>query len=147
MTEWLLGEVREDRFLDGSVRLLQPLSGYRAATDPVLLAAAIPAWAGEAVLDLGCGAGAASLCLASRVEVSLSGVEIQPGYLELAAANAQANGVEIDLHEGDVAAMPAGLKALSFDQVMLNPPYHPEDFLASPIAAKDRAHREAAPLA
>ena len=60
-------ETREDRLLGGRVRLIQPLSGYRAATDPVLLAAAVAARPGERVLDLGCGDGASSFCLAERV--------------------------------------------------------------------------------
>ena len=33
----------EDLFLGGRVRLRQPRGGYRAATDPVFLAAACPA--------------------------------------------------------------------------------------------------------
>ena len=41
-----------DRLLGGRVVLRQPRSGYRAAIDPVLLAAAVPATRG-AVLDVG----------------------------------------------------------------------------------------------
>ena len=51
--------VSEDRLLGGRVRLSQPVEGYRAAIDPVFLAAAVPARAGESGLDLGCGPGAA----------------------------------------------------------------------------------------
>ncbi|MFM7443793.1 MAG: methyltransferase, partial [Tabrizicola sp.] len=51
-------ELSDDKFLCGRLRLLQPVRGYRAATDPVLLAAACPAEPGQSVLDLGCGAGA-----------------------------------------------------------------------------------------
>ena len=36
-------ELSDDKFLCGRLRLLQPLKGYRAATDPVLLAAACAA--------------------------------------------------------------------------------------------------------
>ena len=61
------GDLTHDAFLCGRLHLWQPRKGYRAATDPVLLAAACPAVAGQRVLDLGCGAGAASLCLAARV--------------------------------------------------------------------------------
>lgn len=138
------GETREDMFLGGRVRLVQPVQGYRAATDPVLLAAAVPARPGERVLDLGCGAGAASLCLAARVAgLELHGLEIQPAYLALAAENARLNDAALTLHEGDVAAMPPALRQLSFDHVMLNPPFHGPGAVASPIAGRDRAHREA----
>ncbi|MBF0393554.1 MAG: methyltransferase, partial [Alphaproteobacteria bacterium] len=57
----------DDTLLDGRVRLRQPTHGYRAAIDPVFLAAAVPAGAGQRVLDAGCGAGAALLCLCARV--------------------------------------------------------------------------------
>ncbi|MEM0922668.1 MAG: methyltransferase [Pseudomonadota bacterium] len=139
-------ETQEDRLLGGRVRLLQPLQGYRAATDPVLLAAACPAEAGQSVLDLGCGAGAAAFCLAARIDVALAGLEIQQAYLDLAHRNAELNGCGIDLFLGDVAAPPDALRARVFDQVILNPPFHPAETVASPVAAKDRAHREAADL-
>jgi tRNA1(Val) A37 N6-methylase TrmN6 len=136
-------DTREDRLLDGRVRLLQPLQGYRAATDPVLLAAAVAARSGERVLDLGCGAGAAVFCLAARVPgLELHGLEIQPAYLALAEQNAELNRVTITLHVGDVAAPPPALRQLAFHQVMLNPPYHAESAVASPVAGRDMAHRE-----
>jgi tRNA1(Val) A37 N6-methylase TrmN6 len=136
-------ETREDRLLGGRVRLIQPLRGYRAATDPVFLAAAVPARTGEMVLDLGCGAGAAAFCLAARVPgLELHGLEIQPAYLALAAENARLNGVDITLHEGDVAAAPRDLRQLAFDHVMLNPPYHAGTDVASPVAGRDLANRE-----
>ena len=79
-------DLSDDKFLMGRLRLLQPLRGYRAATDPVLLAAACPATPGQSVLDLGCGAGAAALCLATRVPgLALAGLEVQPEYADLAA--------------------------------------------------------------
>ncbi len=137
-------ETREDRLLGGRVRLIQPLRGYRAATDPVLLAAAVAAQPGQRVLDLGCGAGAAAFCLAARVPgLELHGLEVQPAYLALAAENARLNGVAVTLHEGDVAAVPRALRQLGFDHVMLNPPYHAETAIASPVVGRDRAHREA----
>jgi len=37
----------EDTLLGGRVRLRQPVAGYRVAIDPVLLAASIPAQAGD----------------------------------------------------------------------------------------------------
>ena len=71
------------------VRLGSRGAGYRAGVDPVLLAASVPARAGQSVLDLGCGAGVAALCLAARVPGLLAGLEVQPAYAALARRNAR----------------------------------------------------------
>ncbi len=114
-----------DAFLGGRLSLLQPREGYRAGTDPVLLAAFVPARAGESVLDLGCGAGTAVLCLAARVhELELHGLELQPAYAELARRNALDNGIALQVHVGDLRAMPKDLRGLTFDHVLSNPPFH-----------------------
>ena len=137
----------DDKFLMGRLRLLQPEKGYRAATDPVLLAAACPAVAGQAVLDLGCGAGAASLCLAARVAgVELAGLEVQPEYADLARRNAQRNGMEMDVVVGDLAAMPRALRR-GFDHVIANPPYYAAGGSPSPVAVRDKALRVETPIA
>ncbi len=119
-------DLTRDAFLDGRIRLWQPRTGYRAATDPVFLAAFVPARPGERVLELGCGAGAAALCLARRVpDLDLHGVEIQPAYAELARHNATENGLALTVHEGDLSHPPHALRRLVFDHVLANPPYHP----------------------
>ncbi|MFE0756451.1 tRNA1(Val) (adenine(37)-N6)-methyltransferase [Inquilinus sp. NPDC058860] len=115
----------EDRLLDGRVRLLQPRDGYRAAIDPVLLAAAVPAAPGEQVADLGCGVGAALLCLAARCpEVSVTGIERDPGLAALARENLGLNGLggRAAIVEGSVADPIPGAP---FDRVMMNPPFLP----------------------
>jgi tRNA1(Val) A37 N6-methylase TrmN6 len=118
-------ELTRDAFLGGRLSLLQPREGYRAGTDPVLLAAFVPARAGENVLDLGCGAGTAALCLAARVPgLELHGLELQPAYAALARRNALDNGITLHVHEGDLRAMPKDLRALAFDHVLTNPPFH-----------------------
>lgn len=137
-----LVDVVEDGFLGGRLRIRQPVRGYRAATDPVLLAAAVPARPGDAVLDLGCGAGTAALCLGARVDgVALHGLELQPSYARLARENAALNGRSLAVHEGDIRAMPPTLRAFSFDTVMLNPPFHAPGVPGSPDAARDMANR------
>lgn len=141
-------DLTEDHFLGGRLRLLQPRRGYRAATDPVLLAAAVAARAGDAVLDLGCGAGAAALALGVRVPgLALTGLEVQPGYADLARRNAALNGLELAVIEGDIAALPAVLRAQSFDHVIANPPYYAPTSPAAADAGRALALREAAPAA
>ena len=138
----------QDRFLDGRLLVAQPRAGYRAAMDPVLLAAACPARPGQAVLELGCGAGVASLCLGRRVEgLRLVGLEKQPAYADLARRNAQANGLAFEVVEGDLAHMPAPLRAQSFDHVLANPPYFaPASGTAAADPGRETAQREATPL-
>ena len=134
--------VVEDGFLDGRLRLRQPRNGYRAATDAVLLAAAAPAKPGESVLDLGCGAGAVSLCLGHRVEgVDLHGLEVQPAYAALARENAKLNDIGLTVHDGDIRNMPPALKERVFDAVVLNPPWHGASGSGSPDQVRDVAHR------
>jgi tRNA1(Val) A37 N6-methylase TrmN6 len=139
-------QLTDDKFLCGRLRLLQPEKGYRAATDAVLLAAACPAVAGQAVLDLGCGAGAASLCLGARVPgVRLAGLEVQPQYADLARRNAARNGMEIEVVEGDLAHLPRTLRR-DFDHVIANPPWYPPGGTPSPLAPRARALQVSLPL-
>ena len=139
-------ETTDDALLGGRVRLRQPADGYRVAIDPVLLAAATPAGAGEHVLDLGSGAGAASLCLARRVAgCRITGIEIDPGLVGLANANGRTNGVaeRVDFLAGDISAPPVELARGGYDHVIANPP-HLSAAAAdpSPHAGKTRANIE-----
>lgn len=139
-------ELTDDRFLCGQLTLLQPVRGYRAATDPVLLAAACPAKPGQSVLDLGCGAGAAALCLGRRVPgLTLAGLELQPAYADLARRNALRNHIPLEVHEGDLTRMPRILR-VDFDHVIANPPYYAPGGSPSPIEARARAMQIETPL-
>lgn len=137
-------DLTRDAFLGGAIRLWQPRKGYRAAIDPVLLAAFVPARPGERVLDLGCGAGTAALCLAARVPgLDLHGLELQPDYADLARRNAEANGIRLAVHEGDLRRPSTDLRALQFDHVLANPPFHePRSAAGSPDRGRDLANRE-----
>ncbi|MHC0054208.1 tRNA1(Val) (adenine(37)-N6)-methyltransferase [Actibacterium sp. D379-3] len=121
-------DLTQDRFLGGRLHIRQPRAGYRAGVDPVFLAASVPARPAERVLELGCGAGVASLCLGARVPgITLAGIELQPDYAALARRNAADNGIALEVVEGDIAAMPDTLRQRSFDHVIANPPYYLRD--------------------
>lgn len=121
-------DLSRDQFLGGKVTALQPINGFRSSTDAVFLAASIPARSGQTVLELGAGAGVVSLCLAARVS-GLSGVavELQPAYADLAERNFKANGVDLAVQAGDVAALPDPVRTQRFDHVYFNPPYYRSD--------------------
>ncbi len=117
--------VTRDAFLGGKLHILQPRHGFRSGIDAVLLAASVPAAAGERVLELGCGVGVASLCLHARVDgLSLVGVELQADYAALAESNAASNKADLQVVTTDLRTLPDWLRQEQFAQVMMNPPYY-----------------------
>jgi tRNA1(Val) A37 N6-methylase TrmN6 len=138
----------EDRFLDGQVIVRQPERGFRAGLDAVMLAAAVPARPGGDALELGAGAGTASLCLARRVEgVHVKGVEIDVALTLLANSNAKTNAVtdHVSFVAADVLALPAHLRS-PFDHVFCNPPFHGDEGEAPPDEGKARAVQDGGKL-
>ncbi len=142
-------ELSRDGFLGGALQVWQPRRGYRAAMDPVLLAASVPARAGQSVLELGCGVGVASLCLGHRVPgLCQTGVELQPAYADLARRNATENGLRLDVIQADLAHLPPDLRARNFDVVIANPPYFPaKGGTAALDPGRETAQRERTPMA
>lgn len=138
-----MSETTLDTFLNSRVAVRQMRAGFRAGLDAVMMAAAVPAEAGDAVLELGAGAGTASLCVAARVpDCTITGVEIDPSLASLANNNAQANGVaaRVRFIACDVFDLPPELKR-EFAHVLCNPPFHDGGEI-SPDAARDRALRD-----
>lgn len=116
----------EDSLFGGRVVLRQPAKGYRVAIDPVFLAAAVAAGAGDRVLDVGCGVGAAMLCLARRVPgCRVTGLDVDPSIVRLASDNIRLNGLQdrVDVVVGDLSHPPPRLAPGSFSHIMTNPPY------------------------
>jgi tRNA1(Val) A37 N6-methylase TrmN6 len=131
-------ELSDDRILGGRVALWQPKRGYRAGIDPVLLAAATPSKPGQSVLELGAGAGAAFLCLAARVpDLSITAIEVQENYAELAARNAERNACAATVFTADLRALPQSVRQTRFDHVIANPPYFDRE-LGSPSSDHGR---------
>lgn len=137
-------ELTCDDFLGGSIKIWQPKKGYRAATDPVFLGAAVNAKAGQSVLELGCGAGTALACLCHRVSgVNGFGLEVQSDYADLARRNSDENGLGLSIHNGSLLEMPNELREISFDHVFANPPFYDPSATSAPEnRGRDLAHRE-----
>ena len=119
-------EFSEDSFLDGTVILRQPVDGYRAAIDPIMLAASVNAEPRQRVLEAGTGHGAAAICLARRVpDCHVTGIEIQPDAVRLANENARLNGLagNVQVMVGDLVHPLPRIAAGGFDHAMANPPF------------------------
>jgi tRNA1(Val) A37 N6-methylase TrmN6 len=141
--------VTEDAVLGGALRLRQPRRGHRVGHDAILLAAACPAQAGEHVVDLGAGVGAAGLALAARArDIAVTLVEIDPDLAVLAADNAALNGmaarvrsVVLDAAAPARAFAAAGLMPESVARVLMNPPFNdPVRQKTSPDRRRRLAH-------
>jgi tRNA1(Val) A37 N6-methylase TrmN6 len=92
-----------------------------------MLAAAVPARAGDNVCDLGSGVATAALCLAARVcGLHVTAVEIDEELAALARRNFARNGghATFDVVVADALRRPRSLPRQGFDHVLTNPPFH-----------------------
>lgn len=139
-------QISNDSLIDGRVKLLQPLKGYRAGSDAVLLAAAVAVTDGQRILDVGSGVGAVSLCLAYwHSQINIIGLEIQRNLVELARRNMELNDVSdrIEMLRGDIARAPVEIISQQFDHIVCNPPFYADGkATSSPKAEKAVAHGE-----
>lgn len=120
------GPVPPDSLLDGAITFHQPETGYRAAIDPILLAAACtPKTQGRAV-ELGCGAGAASLALARRCPgTAIAAIDRDAAMLGYLRKNITANGLapRITAIEADIRSVSTVQTGGQADLVLANPPF------------------------
>ena len=140
-----------DIFLKGALTIEQPVSGYRAGSDAVLLAAAAASFEGQNMLEAGCGVGTVLLSLAhlrADANLELHGLEKDPATVELALRNQAANhlAAHLTFEQGDVLAPPDQLKG-HFDLVFSNPPFFDDDrAIRDPLEARQGAYIIGAPL-
>ncbi len=136
-----------DAWLGGRLTLVQPKRGHRAGTDAALLAAAADFPEGR-FADVGAGVGAVALAILSRrPRVGADLVEIDADLANLAAGNAERNGLAgrariLRLNVCDARARrEAGLGDEEADAVVTNPPFFdPGTVRVSPDRARARAH-------
>ena len=120
-----LPNITENFFLDGKLSIFQPIKGFRAGLDSVLLAASVNAKSGEKVLEIGAGVGTVLFCLMNRISgLEATGIEIMEEYHTLSLINAKRNQINANLILGDFFTY-KNLKKKNFDQIFFNPPYYP----------------------
>ncbi len=109
--------------LGGRLVYVQPAVGFRTGIEPVLLAASVPAAAGDRVVEAGTGAGAGLLCLMSRVGgLACTGIERDPAMAALARRNFDANGFgNACVDCADIADWRCGTR---YHHAFANPPWH-----------------------
>lgn len=141
-----------DAFHRGGFFLAQPArGGHRAGMDALALAAAVPSGFAGRLADLGAGAGAAGLAVASRCPgASIVLVENSPvmaGYArqsldfpENARLHGRVSVLEADIALTGKARTAAGLADNSFDFAIMNPPFNAEIDRATPDDLKRQAH-------
>ena len=115
----------EGTLLGGRIAYRQKRQGYRTGIEPVLLAACVPARAGERVVEAGTGAGPGLLALNARVRgLDGLGVESDPDMADIATANFLLNDAgNLKLHCQPLENWtPEG----PYDHAFANPPWHPD---------------------
>ena len=120
----------KDYLLGGRVEIAQPDEGYRVSIDAVFLAAAVAPKAGARVLDVGCGDGGATLCLAWRAsETRIDGLDLRPDAIDRFSDSVERNGWSDRVHGfvHDIAEGPPDRFDTACDWVISNPPYLPAE--------------------
>lgn len=143
-----------DAFLGGRLIVSQPVDGFRAGLDSVLLGAAVDPGA-VSLLDLGAGAGTAALvALAHASALSATLVEADPQMAALATLNLAANGFAeraklliLDVTAKGALRAAAGLPADHYGSVIANPPFFDRARGTAPSAKRAAArHMQAEAL-
>ncbi|HTO29813.1 MAG TPA: methyltransferase [Pararhizobium sp.] len=141
-----------DSFHRGQFHVVQPLGqGHRSGMDGMLLASLVASAKPCRVADLGAGAGAAGMAVASRMEnaevllVERSPLMAQFARRSLALAENARFAARVSVLEADVsltgrARAAAGLTDNFFDHVIMNPPFNDASDRKTPDTLKAEAH-------
>jgi tRNA1(Val) A37 N6-methylase TrmN6 len=141
-----------DAFHRGRFHLIQPLGeGHRSGMDAMLLASLVSSERPCRVADLGAGAGAAGMAVASRIEeaqvllVERSPIMANFARRSLALPENARFAARVAVLEADVALngkarVAAGLADDTFDHVIMNPPFNDASDRRTPDRLKAEAH-------
>jgi tRNA1Val (adenine37-N6)-methyltransferase len=115
-----------DAVLEGRLKVIQKVKGYRFSVDAYLLAHFVHLNENDHVMDMGTGSAVIAMIVAKRWEqVKIIGLDVQSEMVDMAGRNVALNGLEnkINIRQGDVRTAEALFDRRSFDAVILNPPY------------------------
>jgi tRNA1(Val) A37 N6-methylase TrmN6 len=140
-----------DAFHNGKFYIEQPKGvGHRSGIDAMLLGATVPLDATGKLADLGAGAGAAGLSVASRSGVEtvlVEKTEIMSDFARRTLAldqnrdfAQQCSVLNADVELSGLARLSAGLLDNHFDFVIMNPPFNETADRTTPDALKATAH-------
>lgn len=90
-------------------------SGHHPTTQLAIRALGAMVEPGDSVLDVGCGTGILAITAAALGATDVVGIDLEPGVVELARSNAEANGQTIEFATTPLAAIDR-----SFDIVVMN---------------------------
>jgi len=138
-----MSDYTNDYLLDKKIKIFQPIDGYRASSDAVLLSSFIEkVKTKQQILDVGSGTGAISLCLAQRFRdcgIKIFGAELQKELVELSNLSAKANNFDFLQYKNIDIRQKSEFENCTFDFVVSNPPYAQND-MPSPNQSKALAH-------
>lgn len=141
--------VRSDERLDdlqNGYKIIQHPDKFCFGMDAVLLSNYAKVKPGEKCLDLGTGTGIIPILLAAKTKGEhFTGLEIQPGSVEMATRSVRYNNLEdrIDIVEGDIKEAAATFGPSTMHVVTSNPPYMTNHHgLKNPTDAKAIARHE-----
>lgn len=141
-----------DAFHFGEFYIVQPKGrGHRSGMDAMLLAALVAGKGPMRVADLGAGAGAAGMGVASRIEGAEVVLFERSAEMAVYARKSMAHpdnariALRLSLVEADVtlkgkARLAAGLADDAFDHVIMNPPFNNAGDRRAPDSLKAEAH-------
>ena len=147
-----------DAFHFGAFYIVQPKRrGHRAGMDAMLLAAMVAGPGPMRVADLGAGAGAAGMAVASRIDDAAAVLfERSPDMADYARRSMahpdnariapRLSLVETDVTLRGKARLAAGLADETFDHVVMNPPFNDAGDRRTPDGLKAEAHAMAGDL-
>lgn len=118
-----------DELWPSGPRFKQTEQSFKLSTDSVLLADFAGGFKARRALDLGSGAGVLCVLLGwNDPNMEIAGVELQPAFAELGRENLAENGLKnAGIINADLREHRELFSAESFDLVVSNPPYFPEN--------------------